>query len=64
MQWNGRALEQPKAYTGKNYFLNKANEARTRSGARLFLPYENVYRKKLFRLNFCVYIAGPFVGAA
>ena len=55
MQWNGRALEQPKAYTGKNYFLNKANEG-------LFLPYENAYRKNL--LYFCVYIAGPFVGAA
>ena len=62
MQWNGRALEQPKAYTGKNYFLNKANEARTLWGARLFLPYENAYRKNL--LYFCVYIAGPFVGAA
>ena len=62
MQWNGRALEQPKAYTGKNYFLNKARGPPTGGGVRLFLPYENVYRKNL--LYFCVYIAGPFVGAA
>ena len=62
MQWNGRALEQPKAYTGKNYFLNKANEARPQVGARPFLPHENAYQKNPF--YFFVYITGPFVCAA